>query len=834
MANIEIGGRLHSTATGNVVTGANEVLDDTKNKKQSVINAEVDETIGDDNTAGTIKGRIKTAEGKLDTLNGGSSTSGSVAKAVADAKTELIGGATSNGNTLKKVEDRTATLETAVGSNGSVDQRIAAAKSEVIGDAASDYNTLGKLEDKIQAEATRAEAAEGALDSRVDTLEDAVGSGGSVDSRIAAAKAEIKGNATSACDTLGEAEALISAETNARQSAISNVIGGAASDYNTLGKLEDKIQAEATRAEAAESALQNNIEALTQSNIVVVADHTSVSSPDPLTIYREQGTNTYSDWMYQNGSWNKMATYNNAIDDVPTAESENLVKSNGVVSFIEGLDGFNSTSSFLRQADGASIAFKPKFWFNNTSRVRVDIKFKLHDVSETKFILSWLSNNVSCYIYSNSNNCFFISGLSSQTQSFLNTFTEGENIILSIERAASGDLVLYVNGILTNGVGFNSSTLSQSIPTIYVCGYYNDTASNYITDISYIKITNKETGEVQMVNACSKFEEFTAEAHLGFKSMISDIANGEFTLDRTITLAENTHLRGNNCIVHVQNGGQLVLGNGCSVDGFTFVGDWTYNRQAGEGEHRYDLVPLISASSSEHSEVDNAQTYVGTPVIKILGQNATVKNCRFKDIGRLCIEYNDNYMAYTVYTQPCIIDNHFFNCKGAISYLGEFGRISNNTIHSCVYGILLYAGNLNMSSCNFIRNDIAMLISEGHGNEGHSQFVGIECVHSGIAGIYVNTLARNLGDVFSGCQFADAPIIGHHCNSLVITGSILDTWFELTSGEGNMVACSVINDTTATRDNKPIFYDGATISLKHNIPMNDSISLDSINNTYYR
>lgn len=159
MANIEIGGRLHSTATGNVVTGANEVLDDTKNKKQSVINAEVDETIGDDNTAGTIKGRIKTAEGKLDTLNGDSSTSGSVAKAVADAKTELIGGATSNGNTLKKVEDRTATLETAVGSNGSVDQRIAAAKSEVIGDAASDYNTLGKLEDKIQAEASARESA---------------------------------------------------------------------------------------------------------------------------------------------------------------------------------------------------------------------------------------------------------------------------------------------------------------------------------------------------------------------------------------------------------------------------------------------------------------------------------------------------------------------------------------------------------------------------------------------------------------------------------------------------------------------------------------------------
>lgn len=42
MANINIGGRLHSTATGNVVAGANEILDDNKGKKQSVINQEVD------------------------------------------------------------------------------------------------------------------------------------------------------------------------------------------------------------------------------------------------------------------------------------------------------------------------------------------------------------------------------------------------------------------------------------------------------------------------------------------------------------------------------------------------------------------------------------------------------------------------------------------------------------------------------------------------------------------------------------------------------------------------------------------------------------------------
>ena len=39
---IDIGGRIHNPEVGNVVTGANEILDDTKNKKQDVINGEVD------------------------------------------------------------------------------------------------------------------------------------------------------------------------------------------------------------------------------------------------------------------------------------------------------------------------------------------------------------------------------------------------------------------------------------------------------------------------------------------------------------------------------------------------------------------------------------------------------------------------------------------------------------------------------------------------------------------------------------------------------------------------------------------------------------------------
>ena len=39
---IKIPGRIESAATGNVVTGANSILDDEKGKKQNVINSEID------------------------------------------------------------------------------------------------------------------------------------------------------------------------------------------------------------------------------------------------------------------------------------------------------------------------------------------------------------------------------------------------------------------------------------------------------------------------------------------------------------------------------------------------------------------------------------------------------------------------------------------------------------------------------------------------------------------------------------------------------------------------------------------------------------------------
>lgn len=68
--------------------------------------------------------------------------------------------------------------------------------------------------------------------------------------------------------------------------------------------------------------LRSAYAALTQSDIVVVADHTAVASPVANTIYREPGTTSYSDWMYYGGAWVKIAEYDNGL---PVSAEDNAI-----------------------------------------------------------------------------------------------------------------------------------------------------------------------------------------------------------------------------------------------------------------------------------------------------------------------------------------------------------------------------------------------------------------------------------------------------------------------------------------------------------------------------
>lgn len=78
--------------------------------------------------------------------------------------------------------------------------------------------------------------------------------------------------------------------------------------------------------------LRRLYEGLTQSKLIVV--ETLPSTGDYNTIYRVPGENSFADYMWNGSRFVKMAQYDNATDETPTENSNNLVKSGGVYDFV--------------------------------------------------------------------------------------------------------------------------------------------------------------------------------------------------------------------------------------------------------------------------------------------------------------------------------------------------------------------------------------------------------------------------------------------------------------------------------------------------------------------
>lgn len=168
---IPIPARLRSSVVGGHVTGAVDILDDSKNMDQAAINAAVDATIGDDETEGTVKGRIKALE---ESVGPGGSVEEQINAKVAtlDATVSQTAGTDGLALQVTEVDGKLTGVTGSIAANTyDAHGAAATAKSELLGDAASDYNTLGKLEDKIQAEATARGNEDTALDGRLDTIE---------------------------------------------------------------------------------------------------------------------------------------------------------------------------------------------------------------------------------------------------------------------------------------------------------------------------------------------------------------------------------------------------------------------------------------------------------------------------------------------------------------------------------------------------------------------------------------------------------------------------------------------------------------------------------------
>lgn len=102
-------------------------------------------------------------------------------------------------------------------------------------------------------------------------------------------------------------------------------------DGNTVGAL---LGGKADKSDTYTKAEVNNLIPSIEQDIVVGALPTTGS---PNTIYRVPSTSSYTDWAWDGTQWVELATYNNAIDDVPTQGSDNLVKSGGVWSSVSPL-----------------------------------------------------------------------------------------------------------------------------------------------------------------------------------------------------------------------------------------------------------------------------------------------------------------------------------------------------------------------------------------------------------------------------------------------------------------------------------------------------------------
>lgn len=136
--------------------------------------------------------------------------------------------------------------------DGKITSAVSGAKTELLGDAAADYNTLGKLEDKIQAEVKRATDAETELDGRLDALESG---DNSVGKQIEALENKLVGDAVT-LKTFGAVEDKIDVINGtgegsihkAAADAVAKVVANAPQDFDTLKEVADWIANDTTGA----------------------------------------------------------------------------------------------------------------------------------------------------------------------------------------------------------------------------------------------------------------------------------------------------------------------------------------------------------------------------------------------------------------------------------------------------------------------------------------------------------------------------------------------------------------------------------------------------------
>lgn len=202
------------------------------------------------------------------TLNGGVEKEGSVAKAVADAKSELVNDASEGYDTLKGLEDEIKAVAK------SVEDKNVSAEGD-------DYVTASAEGNKVIVAASESTKASLALaDSAVQSVVEGATNGTiAVDGKDVA----VKGLGSAAYTEASAYEV-----SGAAATVKTELLGDAADDYNTLGKLEDKIQAVEA---AAKSYTISSVTVSGEENVLeayALYDEDGTQAGETIKIYKDQ------------------------------------------------------------------------------------------------------------------------------------------------------------------------------------------------------------------------------------------------------------------------------------------------------------------------------------------------------------------------------------------------------------------------------------------------------------------------------------------------------------------------------------------------------------------
>jgi len=280
-------------------------------------------------------------------------------------------------------------------------------------------------------------------------------------------------------------------------------------------------------------------------------------------------------------------------------------------------------------------------------------------------------------------------------------------------------------------------------------------------------------------------------------------------------LPENYNLKGFDCEVTITSNAELRIFDGV-IEGIKFIGTRTASLNAYES-------PLIAKS-----DLTNYSTYIDRETSLIfLGSTGVnritrVDKCSFLNIDKNCIKFiGANYVKNN---QPSVSENNFDNCKSAITNC-EYSQILNNKIFNCTYGIVIESGNTFLSN-NLIYNNSCGIVINDIGNGAHGCINNGGINHNSIAGIYVKNCQNS--EVISGVNMFDSPILVDYSEGLNFTGCLIDTYFEITNGKTNQIACTIFRSGWQAGNPRFTFPVGA-LSLKLNM-IQGSTDHSSVNN----